>query len=97
MRPAREQQAEGTVVRTDIQYRPRRQLVCVLEDGGDDFGGRAQLVLRFFHFYPSQQKALAPGQRVRVFGEVRDGHFGREIVHPQFDGRRRRARRCPIA
>jgi ATP-dependent DNA helicase RecG len=41
-------------------------------------------VLRFFHFYPSQQKALAPGRRVRVFGEVREGHFGREIVHPQF-------------
>ena len=47
-------------------------------------GARAQLVLRFFHFYPNQQKALAPGRRVRVFGEVRDGHFGREIVHPQF-------------
>jgi len=27
-----EQQAEGTVVNTDIQYRPRRQLVCLLED-----------------------------------------------------------------
>jgi ATP-dependent DNA helicase RecG len=78
------QQAEGTVLHTDIQYRPRRQLVCLLEDGGDDGGGRAQLVLRFFHFYPNQQRALAPGRRVRVFGEVRDGHFGHEIVHPQF-------------
>ncbi len=79
-----EQQAEGTVVTADIQYRPRRQLVCLLEDGADDRGARAQLVLRFFHFYPNQQKALAPGRRVRVYGEVRDGHFGREIVHPQF-------------
>ena len=71
-------QAEGVVRRTDVQYRPRRQLVCLLEgDGG-------ALVLRFFSFYPSQQKALAPGTRVRVFGEVRDGHFGLEIVHPQF-------------
>jgi ATP-dependent DNA helicase RecG len=84
LKPGVEQQAEGTVVNTEIQYRPRRQLVSVLEDGGDDFGGRAQLVLRFFHFYPNQQKALAPGKRVRVFGEVREGHFGREIVHPQF-------------
>ena len=84
LRPGVEQQAEGTVVNTDIQYRPRRQLVCLLEDGGDDGGARAQLVLRFFHFYPNQQKALAPGRRVRVFGEVREGHFGREIVHPQF-------------
>jgi ATP-dependent DNA helicase RecG len=75
-------QAEGTVVRTDIQYRPRRQLVCLLAD--ETAGTGAQLVLRFFSFYPSQQKALATGNRVRVFGEVRDGHFGREIVHPQF-------------
>jgi ATP-dependent DNA helicase RecG len=78
------QQAEGTVVSTDIQYRPRRQLVCLLEDGADDGRARSQLVLRFFHFYPNQQKALARGRRVRVFGEVREGHFGREIVHPQF-------------
>jgi ATP-dependent DNA helicase RecG len=84
LRPGSEQQAEGTVVKVDIQYRPRRQLVCLLEDGTDEAGDRAQLVLRFFHFYPNQQKALAPGRRVRVFGEVREGHFGREIVHPQF-------------
>jgi len=76
--PGSEQQAEGTVVRTEIQYRPRRQLVSLIAEGD------AQLVLRFFHFYPSQQKALASGRRVRVFGEVRDGHFGREMVHPQF-------------
>ena len=83
LQPAGEQQAEGTVVTTDIQYRPRRQLVCLLEDAADRSGDRAQLVLRFFHFYPNQQKALAPGRRVRVFGEVREGHFGREMVHPQ--------------
>ncbi len=79
-----EQQAEGTVVNTDIQYRPRRQLVCLLVDEDSGRGTRAQLVLRFFHFYPNQQKAFAAGRRVRVFGEVREGHFGREIVHPQF-------------
>ena len=27
-------------------------------------------MLRFFTFYPSQQKVLAPGNRVRVFGDV---------------------------
>jgi ATP-dependent DNA helicase RecG len=76
-------QTEGRVVNVDIQYRPRRQLVCLLED---DAGGeaRGRLVLRFFSFYPSQQKALALGARVRVFGDVREGYFGPEIVHPQF-------------
>ena len=71
-------QTEGTVVRTDVQFRPRRQLVCLLSDGD------AELVLRFLHFYPSHQKSLAPGKRVRLFGDVREGHFGREMVHPQF-------------
>jgi ATP-dependent DNA helicase RecG len=71
-------QVEATIANTEIHYRPRRQLVCLLEDG------QAQLVLRFFHFYPSQQKALAAGKRVRAFGDVRDGHFGLEIVHPSF-------------
>src|SRR5947207_7234295 len=76
-------QAEGVVVRSDIQYRPRRQLVCLIEDGASR-EGHAQLVLRLFSFYPSYQKTLARGNRVRVFGEVREGHYGLEIVHPQF-------------
>jgi ATP-dependent DNA helicase RecG len=80
--PGTTAQAEGVVRRTDIQYRPRRQLVSLIEDETD--GRRAQLVLRFFSFYPSQQKALSPGHRVRVFGDVRDGYHGLEIVHPQF-------------
>ena len=76
--PGRTWQVEGTVINTDIQYRPRRQLVCLIEDGD------AKLVLRFFNFYPSQQKALAVGKRVRAFGDVREGYFGMEMVHPSF-------------
>ena len=79
--PGQAWQVEGVVANTEIQYRGRRQLVCLLEDGAER---GAQLVLRFFHFYPNQQKALAPGKRVRAFGEVRDGHFGLEMVHPAF-------------
>jgi ATP-dependent DNA helicase RecG len=74
-------QTEGVVASADIQYRPRRQFVCLLRDAER---GDASLVLRFFSFYPSHQKALTPGARVRVFGDVRDGYFGPEIVHPQF-------------
>jgi ATP-dependent DNA helicase RecG len=73
---------EGVVVSADIQYRPRRQLVCLIRD---EERGDASLVLRFFSFYPSHQKALTPGTRVRVYGDVRDGYFGPEIVHPQFN------------
>ncbi|MBK7333902.1 MAG: ATP-dependent DNA helicase RecG [Betaproteobacteria bacterium] len=76
-------QTEGTVVDVDIAYRPRRQLVCRIEEV-DERGGRAGLTLRFFSFYPNQQKALEPGARVRVYGDVREGYLGPEIVHPQF-------------
>ena len=62
VRPGDTAQAEGMIVRTDIQYRPRRQLVCLIEDDAPR-GARLQLVLRFFSFYPSHQKALAHGNR----------------------------------
>jgi ATP-dependent DNA helicase RecG len=69
---------EGRVVETEVKYRPRRQLVCHFEDG------TGVLTLRFLHFYPSQLKQLAQGARVRAFGEIREGFFGPEMVHPRY-------------
>ena len=71
-------QVEGVVRECRVELRPRRQLVVRL---ADDSGA---LVLRFLNFYPSHQKTLAPGQRVRVRGEVRGGFLGHEMVHPAF-------------
>src|SRR5512142_844457 len=71
-------QVEGEVRAARVEFRPRRQLVVRLHDAS------GELVLRFLHFYPSQQKTLAPGTRVRVRGEVRGGFLGREMVHPSF-------------
>ena len=69
---------EGEVLECDIKYRPRRQLVCQVRDGSGKLG------LRFFNFYASQVKQLAPGTRVRAFGELRHGLFGAEMVHPRY-------------
>ena len=69
---------EGKVVACDVKYRPRRQLVCHIEDGS------GVLTLRFFNFYTSQLKQLAAGTRVRAFGEIRHGFFGAEMVHPRY-------------
>jgi len=69
---------EGAVVETDIRYRPRRQLVCHIQDGS------GVLSLRFFNFYQSQLKHLAAGARVRAFGEIRHGFQGPEMVHPKY-------------
>jgi ATP-dependent DNA helicase RecG len=71
-------QVEGVVADCRVEFRPRRQLVVRIADGGDE------LVLRFLHFYPSQQKTFAVGRRVRVRGELRGGFLGREMVHPSF-------------
>lgn len=71
-------QVEGVVTDSRIEFRPRRQLVVRLDDGSDE------LVLRFLHFYPSHQKTLAVGKRLRVRGEPRGGFLGREMVHPTF-------------
>ena len=71
-------QVEGTVTHSEVSLRPRRQLLVTLDDGSDT------CTLRFFSFYPSHQKALAVGARVRVRGEVRGGFMGRTMVHPAF-------------
>ena len=71
-------QVEGAVVETKIVFRPRRQLVCRIRDASGEMN------LRFFSFYPNQQKALAADARVRAFGEVRPGLIGGEIIHPRF-------------
>ena len=69
-------QIEGTVTRCEVVLRPRRQLVVTLDDDSDT------CTLRFFNFYPSQQKALAVGNRVRARGEVKGGLLGFTMLHP---------------
>jgi ATP-dependent DNA helicase RecG len=69
-------QVQGIVRECRIETRSRRQLVLHLQDGRDT------LVLRFLHFYATQQKVWAPGTLLRVRGELREGFFGREMVHP---------------
>ena len=70
-------QVEGVVTRCEISYRPRRQLIAAIADDTGELG------LRFLNFYPSQQKQLAVGRRIRARGEVRGGFFGMEMVHPR--------------
>ncbi|OGB06581.1 MAG: ATP-dependent DNA helicase RecG [Burkholderiales bacterium RIFCSPHIGHO2_12_FULL_69_20] len=71
-------QVEGVVTESRIEQRGRRQLLVRLTDPSES------LLLRFLNFYPSHQKTLAVGARVRVRGEARSGFFGREMVHPHF-------------
>jgi ATP-dependent DNA helicase RecG len=69
-------QVEGEIVHAEVTYKPRKALIARLEDAS------GQLTLRFLHFYPSQIAALKVGNKLRVYGEVRNGFFGYEMVHP---------------
>ena len=69
-------QIEATVIASEVTFRPRRQLLVTVDDGSDS------CMLRFFSFYPSQQKALAAGARIRARGEIKGGFAGWTMVHP---------------
>jgi len=76
--PGEPAQVEGEIIHSEVMFRPRRTLVCQLQDDSGDI-----LYLRFLNFYPSQQKQLAVGKRIRALGEPRNGFFGDEMVHPK--------------
>jgi len=70
---------EGTIDATEVKFSRKRSLVCMLTDGD------GTIMLRFFHFYPSQREKLKRGVRLRCFGEVRQGYQCLELVHPQYE------------
>ncbi|MGH6623945.1 MAG: ATP-dependent DNA helicase RecG, partial [Burkholderiaceae bacterium] len=75
--PGSEAQVEVEVVSAQVVFRGRRQLHVTVRDAS------GELILRFLHFYPSQLKQMATGRRMRVYGLVRGGLAGPEMVHPR--------------
>lgn len=71
---------EGTIQAAEVKIGRKRSLICMLSDDSS-----ATVMLRFFHFYPSQREKLRPGARLRCFGEVRQGYQCLELVHPQYE------------
>ena len=69
-------QFEAQVTHQEVALRLRRQLLVTVDDGTDT------CTLRFFNFYPSQQKQMAVGQRIRARGELRGGFAGLTMMHP---------------
>jgi ATP-dependent DNA helicase RecG len=78
MRGLQTWQVEGVVVKNEITYKPRRQLLVQIADESGD------MQLRFMNFYGSQVKQLSEGVRVRARGELKHGFFGAEMVHPTY-------------
>jgi ATP-dependent DNA helicase RecG len=72
-------QVEGVVEAVERGFRYRPQLKVAITDES-----QSTLLLRFFHFNRAQSAQLLPGTRLRCYGEVRMGHTGAEMVHPQY-------------
>ena len=75
--PGNESQVEAEVQSADVVYRGKRQLRVTVHDA------TGQLMLRFLNFYPSQLRQMAVGRRFRIFGLVRGGLAGAEMIHPR--------------
>jgi ATP-dependent DNA helicase RecG len=74
---------EAEILDLVVGAAPRRQLAVRVSDASGSV-----LTLRFIRFYGSQQLALAAacaaGRRLRIFGEIRNGFHGPEMVHPRY-------------
>ncbi|MGF6148034.1 ATP-dependent DNA helicase recG [Kingella potus] len=71
-------QVEGEVLHQEVMFKPRKQLIVQIGDGAGSV-----LFLRFIHFYPSHQKQMAVGRRIRAVGEIKHGFHGDEMIHPK--------------
>ncbi|MDR0378821.1 MAG: ATP-dependent DNA helicase RecG [Candidatus Accumulibacter sp.] len=75
-------QLEVSVREVSVLSRPRRQLMVWVADAS------GEMALRFLNFYGSQcqqfERAREDGRKLRVFGEIRHGFYGPEMVHPRY-------------
>ncbi len=72
-------QVEGKIIFTNVSYRPRKNLIIVIED----ITGTLQL--RFLNFYPSQIKQFIVGKKIRVYGTINSKALVKEMIHPEYE------------
>lgn len=78
LRPGDSVVIEGEIELADIRFGRRRSLLVKLADG------TGSLILRFFHFSNAQKATLVRGNRIRCYGEIRNGPNCYEMVHPEY-------------
>lgn len=66
----------ATVVSTEVQHHPRKQLRIWVE------GNNTSLLLRWLHFYPGLRDKFSEGTHVQISGQIRQGYGTFEMVHP---------------
>ncbi len=71
---------EGEVFAQTLSRGRRSSLLVKVQSPSGTF-----LTLRFFHFHHRQAQQFTRGKTLRVFGEVRSGPSGLEMVHPTYE------------
>jgi len=69
----------GQIEGSSIRYGKRRSLLVRIADQ------TGYLVLRFFHFNQSRQRAFKQGAWIHCYGETRRGSQSLELVHPEYN------------
>tara|TARA_R110002126_G_scaffold98045_30_gene228181 strand:- start:510 stop:2591 length:2082 start_codon:yes stop_codon:yes gene_type:complete len=69
---------QAEVLSSEIQFGKRRSWLVKVSDGS------GTLTCRFFHFSAAQKNAVTPGVKLRLFGEVKRGPRGIEMLHPEY-------------
>lgn len=68
----------GEVIAVQSQFAGRKRLHCHIQDQ------QGTLALLFFHFHKAQIQNLQKAKYLRVFGEVRAGKQGWQMIHPEY-------------
>lgn len=70
--------AQGKVMSTDTIFGRKKMLTVKISDGN------GTLTLRFFNFNAGMKNNFSEGRQVHVYGEIKRGSYGLEIVHPDY-------------
>ncbi|WP_367680390.1 ATP-dependent DNA helicase RecG [Candidatus Fukatsuia anoeciicola] len=68
----------GKIIGSKISYGRRSILTIQLSDNS------GIITLRFFNFNTSMKISLSDGKQIIVYGEVKQGKYGIEIIHPEY-------------
>ncbi|MFD0966807.1 ATP-dependent DNA helicase RecG [Seminibacterium arietis] len=70
---------EAVVQTCEVQFSRNRPILAVVVSDGT-----SKITLRFFNFTAGIKNSFEPGERVKVFGEVKRGRFMAEMYHPEY-------------
>ncbi|MGC9420995.1 ATP-dependent DNA helicase RecG [Vibrio sp.] len=69
---------QGKVMTVDTHFGRKKMLTVKISDGN------GTLTLRFFNFTAAMKNNFAEGKPIYAYGEIKRGHQGLEIIHPDY-------------